>query len=177
MFNHLGKNSKKPQGVEGGIHPPPPLIRPRVNLTKKPCLTVHFVLFCSLYFLLHFISLRNFIRNVLEIRSDSSPRMPRHSWDIFAVQSAKFEKLRLLTKKPKVPIKWANVQIRKLFWIISHHLLTVSSFIIYQFTISPQNRKLPSCIGLLMRNRDKSSFAVNQVCLPFGYSEGSTFSK
>ena len=78
-----------------------PLICPRVNLTKKPCLTMHFVLLCSFYFLLHFISLRSFTRKLLEIRSDSSPRMPRHSWDIFTVQSSKFKKLGLLTKKPK----------------------------------------------------------------------------
>ena len=141
-----------------------PLIRPRVNLTKKPCLTMRFVLFCSFYFLLHFISLKSFIKNLLEIRSVSSPRMPRHSWDIFTVQSSKFEKFPSY-KEAKSTKKMGKCSNSKMFLVISHHLLTVSSFIIYQFIISPQNRKLPSCIGLLMRNRDKSSFAVHQVCL------------
>ena len=95
-----------------------------------------------------------------------SPRMPRHSWDIFTVQSSKFEKFPSY-KEAKSTKKMGKCSNSKMVWIISHHLLTctVSSFIIYQFIISPQNRKLPSCIGLLMRNRDKSSFAVNQVCL------------
>ena len=84
--------------------------------------------------------------------------------NIFTVQSSKFEKFPSY-KEAKSTKKMGKCSNSKMFWIISHHVLTVGSFIIYHFIISPQNRKLPSCIGLLMRNRDKSSFAVNQVCL------------
>lgn len=114
---------------------------------------------CSFYVLLHFISLRTFIRNILENRSDSSPRtVPRHSWDLLTVQSAIFEKLPSY-KEAKVQRKLGECLNSKIFWIISHNLLTINSFIIYLF------RKLPSCNCLLMRNLDKSSFAVNLVCL------------
>ena len=53
-------------------------------------------------------------------------------------------------KEAKSTKKMGKCSNSKMVWIISHHLLTctVSSFIIYQFIISPQNRKLPSCIGL-----------------------------
>ena len=54
------------------------------------------------------------MRNLLENRFDSSPRMRRHSWDLFKVQSAKFEKL---------PSYKEAKRTKKIFWIISHQLL------------------------------------------------------
>ena len=150
MLNGLGKSSKKNSGGGGGGNLAyTTLIRMRVNLTKWN--RVSDKAFCSALFFLLFAQFHIFE----ELYKKCSWN---HVWSITqnaATQLGHFygPKLQIWKasgsyKEAKSTKKMGKCSNSKMFLVISHHLLTVSSFIIYQFIISPQNRKLPSCIGL-----------------------------